>query len=108
MEIKKNKLGNFLVIDLPGRLDTSNYQELEKSLIGVIDQGEKDIVINCSGLNYISSSGLRVFLIALKKLSSSGGRFHLCSLQDNIQEIFEIAGFTTIFTIFSTLDEAVK
>jgi len=108
MEIKKNKLGNFLVIDLPVRLDTSNYQELEKSLIGVIDQGEKDIVVNCSGLNYISSSGLRVFLIALKKLSSSGGRFHLCCLQDNIQEIFEIAGFTTIFTIFSTLEEAAK
>lgn len=106
MEVKDSKSGNFLVLDLAGRLDTSNYGELEKKLIDVIENGEKNIVINCSGLNYISSSGLRVFLMALKKITNAGGQFHLCSLQENIMEIFEIAGFTSIFKIFSTRDEA--
>ncbi len=108
MAIKEGKKGNFLVMDLSGRLDTSNYGELEKNLLEVMERGEKDIAINCSDLHYISSSGLRVFLMALKKITSSGGRFHLCCLQDNIREIFEIAGFNSIFSIFTTLDEATK
>jgi anti-anti-sigma factor len=108
MELNQIKKGNYLVIELNGRLDTSNYGELEKSLIELIDKGVKDIIVNCAGLNYISSSGLRVFLMALKKITMSGGNFRLCSLQDNIREIFEIAGFTSIFSIFNTLDEAAK
>jgi anti-anti-sigma factor len=46
--------------------------------------------------------------MALKKTSAIGGKLVLCGLQDNIREIFEIAGFTAIFTIFNTLEEAVK
>ncbi len=108
MEVTDTKKGNFLVINLSGRLDTSNYGELEKKLIGFIDAGEKEIAVDCSGLIYISSSGLRVLLMALKKITSAGGKFHLCCLQDNIREIFEIAGFTSIFRVFDTLDEAIK
>lgn len=108
MGAKESKIGNFLVLDLSGRLDTSNYGELEKNLLEVIERGEKNIVINCSDLHYISSSGLRVFLMALKKITGAGGRFSLCSLQDNIREIFEIAGFNTIFSISDTVDEATK
>ncbi len=108
MGVKESKKGNFLVLDLSGRLDTSNYGELEKNLLEVIERGEKNIVINCSDLHYISSSGLRVFLMALKKITGAGGRFSLCSLQDNIREIFEIAGFNSIFSIFDTVDEATK
>jgi anti-anti-sigma factor len=108
MGVKESKKGSFLVLDLSGRLDTSNYGELEKNLLEVIERGEKNIVINCSELHYISSSGLRVFLMALKKITGAGGRFHLCSLQDNIREIFEIAGFNTIFSIFGSVDEATQ
>ena len=46
--------------------------------------------------------------MALKKIKTLGGKFHLCSLKENIMEIFEIAGFTSIFSIFNTLDEAAK
>ena len=82
--------------------------QLEHRLEAVSKLAEKNIVIDCSELHYISSSGLRVFLMALKKISAAGGRFRLCSLQDNIREIFEIAGFNTIFSIFGTVDEATK
>lgn len=108
MEITESKQGNFFVINLSGRLDTSNYGELEKKLLGFIEAGEKQMVVDCSGLVYISSSGLRVLLMGLKKITAAGGKFHLCCLQDNIREIFEIAGFTSIFRVFDTLDEAVK
>lgn len=105
MELKESKKGNSLVIEIIGRLDTSNYGELESNLLAALENGEKNMVINCSGLNYVSSSGLRVFLMALKKIKSVEGHFALCGLQDNVREIFEIAGFTSIFRIFNTLDE---
>lgn len=108
MEVTDSKNGNFLVIGITGRLDTSNYGELETKLLGFIESGEINIVLNCSGLSYISSSGLRVLLMALKKITAVNGRFYLCCLQENIMKIFEIAGFTSIFSIFTNLDEAVK
>ena len=106
MEIKESKKGSFLILGITGRLDTSNYKDLEEILLALIDKGEKDIVINCSDMNYISSSGLRVFLTALKKITAAGGKFYLCSLQENIREIFDIAGFTSLFNIFTSLEEA--
>ncbi|HNY07411.1 MAG TPA: STAS domain-containing protein [Bacteroidales bacterium] len=108
MDLKESKQGNFLIINLTGRLDTSNYGDLEKKLLGFIEKGEKDIVVNCSDLVYISSSGLRVLLMALKKVTAAGGKFYLCCLQNNIREIFEIAGFTSIFSLFDTLEESIK
>lgn len=108
MEITDSKKGDFLVINLAGRLDTSNYGELEKKLLGFIESGEKHMVVDCSGLVYISSSGLRVLLMALKKITALSGKFLLCSLQDNIREIFEIAGFTSIFKVYDNLAEATK
>lgn len=106
MELNETKNGNFLVVQLPSRLDTSNYTQLEGKLISIIEKGEKEIVVDCSGLLYISSSGLRVLLMALKKTSSLKGKLHLCCLQENIREIFEISGFNSIFSIFPTLEEA--
>jgi anti-anti-sigma factor len=81
---------------------------LEKKLFAFIENGEKQIVVNCTGLIYISSSGLRVLLMALKKITSVGGKFYLCSLQENIREIFDIAGFSSIFKLFETVEEATK
>jgi anti-anti-sigma factor len=106
MEVHEKKTGNYLVISLSGRLDSSNYGELEKKLFGFIEDGEVQIVVDCTGLIYISSSGLRVLLMALKKLTSVGGKFYLCSLQTNIREIFDIAGFSSIFRLFETVDQA--
>lgn len=108
MELNTSKQNGFLVAEVNGRLDTTNYGEFETALVKLIDGGEHAIVINLAGLTYVSSSGLRVLLMALKKLNSVGGKFHLCGLPPNIHEIFEIAGFCSIFTIFNTLEEALN
>ncbi len=108
MEVHENKTGNYLVINLTGRLDSSNYRELEEKIFGFIESGEEQIVVDCSGLIYISSSGLRVLLMSLKKITSVKGKFYLCCLQDNIREIFDIAGFSSIFSLFETVEQAIK
>lgn len=108
MHIKKDKIGIFSVLKIKGRIDTVHSGELEKEVNQLFDSGEKHLIFNCEGMNYISSSGLRVFLVAQKKAKAINGKLHLCNMQPAIQEIFRISGFSNLFKIFTTQDEAIE
>ena len=108
MELTEQKTGAITIIGIAGRLDTTNYGILETKLMSLTDAGEINIILDCSQMDYISSSGLRIFLMALKKIKLLNGSFVLYSLQETIREIFEIAGFTAIFEICGTREEAIK
>jgi anti-anti-sigma factor len=108
MEIIETKKDQVTILELVGRLDTTNYNDLEKKIFDLIDRKIIHILVDCSRLDYVSSSGLRILLMALKKISSSKGRFVLSNLQENIAEIFEISGFTSIFEIYPGREEALK
>ncbi|NQV01764.1 MAG: STAS domain-containing protein, partial [Bacteroidia bacterium] len=94
MEITEKNAENCTVVNINGRLDTTNYSVLEKKLMELIDTGDIRLLVNLSNMDYVSSSGLRILLMALKRITVAKGKFALCSLQENIQEIFEISGFT--------------
>ncbi len=108
MNLKEFKNDKAVVIEIEGRLDTTNYNQLEKKILEYIDADEKNILIDCSKMDYVSSSGLRIFLMALKKITALKGKFLLCGLQENIAEIFEISGFTSIFQIFGNQEKALE
>lgn len=108
MEISQEKHGAINVVGIDGRLDTTNYGELESVLSELTGRGEVDLLLDLSGMEYISSSGLRVFLMYLKKIREAKGRFMLCSMSPDIREIFEISGFINIFEIFENREEALK
>lgn len=108
MDLSKEKISDFLVLSIDGRIDTNNFNEFELVINQIFDSGERNLIFNCSGLNYISSSGLRIFLIAQKKVNALNGKLHLCTMQPVIKEIFDISGFSTIFKIFDTQEEALQ
>ena len=108
MELIEKNTEKCMVIGIKGRLDTINYSILEKRLMELLDQNVTKILINCSQLDYVSSSGLRILLMALKRITMVKGKFVLCNLQENIREIFEISGFTTIFEIYPNEEEALR
>jgi anti-sigma B factor antagonist len=108
MDITKEKNGQFTVVNIEGRVDTTNSAILESEMEALFNSGEKFLIFNCNGLNYISSSGLRVFLVAQKKTIALQGKLYLCNLQPSIKEIFVISGFSTIFRIFDSLEEALE
>jgi len=108
MEITEKKTDKCTVIGIAGRLDTTNYPVLERKLMELIDIGQVQLLINLSKMNYVSSSGLRILLMALKRISVARGKFALCSLQENIKEIFEISGFTNIFEIYDNEEAGLK
>ncbi|MEI7828813.1 MAG: STAS domain-containing protein [Prolixibacteraceae bacterium] len=105
MNIQKEKIGIYSVLYLKGKVETIHSSALEEEVSQLIDSGEKNLIFNCSGMNYISSSGLRVFLVTQKKVVSISGKLFLCNMQPAIQEIFRISGFSFLFSIFDTLEE---
>lgn len=107
MNINISKQNDFNVIEIHGRLDINNSNKLEQTLLD-LSRTDSKFVLDCTGLDYISSSGLRVFLMFLKKVSSGNGVFHICCLQDVIKEVFDISGFTSLFKIFTTRNEALN
>lgn len=108
MNVKIERAEGYAFVCVEGRVDTTNANEFESSMLQVIADGYTKIVLDCSGLDYISSSGLRVFLIIQKKMTAAKGQFRLCGLQPGIVEIFDISGFTSIFSIFPDKETATK
>jgi anti-sigma B factor antagonist len=107
MDFMESISGDYTVITLAGKMDPASQKELLDRLMALIDSGRTKLVIDCACLTYISSSGLRVLLIALKRAIAEGGTLRLCGVHANIREILVISGFTSIFSIFGTLEEAV-
>ena len=108
MEIREERKDGVLVLGLVGRLDATNSKLFEDKILATIDGGEKQLVIDLSKLEYISSSGLRVFLLASKRLNPAGGKVVLCSLKEPVRQVFEIAGFSSILPIRNSQEEALK
>ena len=108
MEIVGKKQSGIYIFTVSGRLDSNTSPDFETRLLGVIKDGDKNFVMNFEGVDYISSAGLRVLLKASKILQNSEGKIILCGLKDYIKEVFEIAGFVTIFPIVSTVDTALN
>ncbi len=101
MKITTQTNGSEVFIQVEGRIDTTNYNEFESAVNEVLKEDVKQIYLDCSGLNYISSSGLRIFLTIQKKMMAAGGKLKLFGMQPAIREIFDISGFSSIFTIYT-------
>jgi len=105
MEIEKQVQGNRCVVGLKGRLDAVTAGELEQSLNQIIEDGNLNIILNLTDLEYVSSAGLRIFLVITKKLKALEGYFCLAGLGGNIKEVIEISGFSTIMPCYDTLED---
>ena len=102
MDIVKNMEGEILTVKLIGRLDTNASMEFEQEVEKSINSNSKNMILDFSELEYICSSGLRVIIQSAKKLKALQQELVLCSMEDYIQEVFEISGFDTFLKIFST------
>jgi anti-anti-sigma factor len=107
MNIIQESVGNIVILSLNGRLDTLNFALLDNELNLLVEKNQKDIILDCQGLDYVSSSGLRILLMALKKVKAVHGRFSICNLQPQIIQIFKISGFDHLFELFSGRNEAI-
>jgi anti-anti-sigma factor len=106
MEIQTRKEKNVLVVVVKGRMDAVTAPTFEETLQDLIATGENGFLIDLSELQYISSAGLRSFLVLAKKLKPQGGDLLFSGLQGPVDEVFKISGFYSIFKIFDSVEAA--
>jgi len=99
MEINCEKCGRVVVLALQGRLDTLAAPALDAEVERSLQAGEKLFLLDLSGLEYISSAGLRSLLMLAKRLDACAGKLVLCGLEEMISEVFQVAGFESLFNI---------
>ena len=107
LQILTEREGDTLILVPEGRIDSSNASEFEREMNDHIDNGDVHLVVDFSRLSFISSSGMRVLLIAAKRVRR-GGKLVLCSMRDSIREIFSISGFDAIITVVKSRKDALS
>lgn len=108
MEVNIRKEEKALVVSVTGRMDAVSAPDFDTQVEERVDKGETSLVLDLSGLDYISSAGLRSMLTLAKKLKTKEGDLVLFGLQDVVNEVFEVSGFSTIFEIFGSVEEAME
>ena len=106
MNLSSRKHDKIVIIDLSGRIDC-DYDRLKEQILALV-KDEIKVIMNCSGLEYITSFGLRAFLNVLKKMTHSESSLIICCLQKNVKNIFAITGFLNLFEIYNTEQEAIE
>lgn len=99
VEITEKRTGNVDIVTVKGRLDAGSSEIAQEQINKLLDAGGKNLLVNLCELDYISSSGLRVLLAALKRLKNQGGALRIACAQPQILEVFTMAGFHRIFSL---------
>ena len=109
MEITEERSSaDVLILSVIGKLDVSTSKALQDKILSLIASGQRKFVVDLSRLDYISSAGLRVFLLATKHLDAAKGKMILCSPKAGVKEVFDIAGFSSFLTLAGSTEEAIK
>ena len=96
-DIKEHQGGLTAVIC--GRLDTPSAIKAQQDIVPLLENADKEIVLDCEKLEYISSSGLRLFLAIRKEVAAKGGKVIVENINDDIKNVFKMTGFIQLFEI---------
>jgi anti-anti-sigma factor len=106
MDITETRSDGVVRLALNGRLDGTSSPAFEERILTLIDAGERRLIVDLAHLDFISSVGLRAFVVAARALHPMGGRIVLCALQPSIRQLFDLTGFWASLTIVTTCEEA--
>lgn len=107
--LKTKEVGNTIVAYLKGRLDVHISGEIEKDLMLLSEKNpEADFVLNLEGIEYMSSSGLRVLVALMRHLKTGGRKLKLCNMNLAVKKIFEVVELMDMFDVYASEEEALK
>jgi len=107
MDLKQEIVGEVTVVEVKGRVDSSTAPALGERLTTLLETPSQRLVLDMRDLEYISSAGFRVLLIAAKRAEQVAGRLVLCGLSGKVRQLFDLGGFLDLFLISASRDEAV-
>jgi anti-anti-sigma factor len=97
MKTKIEELDGKLIATLEGEMDTAAALEAEQALQSLYKSEGRDVIIECEGLEYIASSGLRILLSILKGAKAGGSKVTLRNVNEDIKNVFKLTGFIDLF-----------
>ena len=109
MNVTSRRFANAIAVNVAGRLDQDTCEAFRGQLMTFVESAAHDggaIVLDLSSLEYVSSAGLRCFMLASRQAKAQHGRIFVAALQPMVAEIFEISHFNLVFQVFPTLKEA--
>ena len=106
MEMKTDSSNGVTAIQFEGNLDTGTAPTAEQHLAGLIEEGANKLLLDFENCEFISSAGLRILLATAKRLRPSGGQLRICSLNETVQEIFDVSGFSSLLSVFPDAEQA--
>jgi len=108
MQIKTRQVNDVLVFDMEGRLDHQTAGDTNEAMTRIInDSTNKMILLNLKNLEYVSSAGLSVILLAAKLINSSRGRIKICEANGVVKEVMEMAGFNKLLPMYEREQEGI-
>jgi anti-sigma B factor antagonist len=109
MDLQTKKVGNITEIFLSGRLDVHLSADIEKGINKIIEtHPDSDLLVNLKDVEYMSSSGLRIFVSTMRVLKESKRKLLLCSMNSSVKKIFEVVELMDMFDIYANEEEALK
>lgn len=99
MKTKVTREEGQITVTFTGRLDTPAAQEAASVVLPLQEEADKTIILDCTNLTYISSSGLRLFLILRKAAETKKGKVIVQNIDDDIRSVFMMTGFLNLFEI---------
>ncbi len=103
IEISEEKAGSVRILALSGRLDTETAPDFELKAHDLFTEGDRHFVVDLSGIDYVSSAGLRVLLSLAKQVDGGKGSLQLCGLPPHVKQVFDLAGFSKLLNLQPTL-----
>ncbi|MCC7208439.1 MAG: STAS domain-containing protein [Anaerolineae bacterium] len=107
MNVTVSEMRRVTLIEVNGRVDSTNAGKLGEALNEQIDAGRNQIVLDLSSVEYISSAGLREMVAAAKRVRNSNGDLRIASPSPRVKEVLDLAGLNMVFQVFATQVEAV-
>ena len=102
IEIETPTSSGQTIIQLNGKLDANTTMIVEQTLLSEIAAGQKNLVIDCANMDFISSAGLKALIMAIKKTKVFGGTITLVALQRNVKDVLDMSGLLPLFIIQDT------
>jgi len=107
MDLNEEVVGEILVLAVTGRVDSATAPTLGERLTATLEATGRRLVLDLRQLEYISSAGFRVLLLAAKRAEETGSRFVLCGLSGKVRQLFDLGGFLDLFPISASREDAI-
>ena len=108
LQVHSEEMDNGVILKIEGRLDAASSPLLEEKMLAYIDEGKKHLLFDLTGLEYLSSAGMRLLLLGTKRLKANGGVLALFGIHSDVMEIIKMAGFEEILHIFASKEDALE